>query len=204
MLRDRYYLGYVDYDGEEIQGRHQPLIDEDLFDTVQEILDSRTTAKERRRVHHHYLKGSLFCGRCRRQGIKRRMIIQQTTNSKGAEYTYFFCRGRQKGACQAPYVNVTLIEDAVERHYAAIRFSQPFITEMRDQVDAVIGDQEKSARLLRKQITAQLKELDTKEENLIDLAADSTLPRTKVKERLRDIASERRKLEGRCDAGGRR
>lgn len=75
MLRDRYYLGYVDYDGEEIQGRHQPLIDEDLFDTVQEILDSRTTAKERRRVHHHYLKGSLFCGRCRRQGIKRRMII---------------------------------------------------------------------------------------------------------------------------------
>jgi site-specific DNA recombinase len=104
MLHDRYYLGYVDYDGEEIQGRHELLIDEDLFDTVQEILDSRTTAKERRRVHHHYLKGSLFCGRCRREGIKRRMIIQQTTNSKGAEYTYFFCRGRQKGACQAPYV----------------------------------------------------------------------------------------------------
>lgn len=67
---------------------------------------------------------------------------------------------------------------------------------MRDQVDIVIGDQEKSARLLRKQITAQLKELDTKQENLIDLAADSTLPRTKVKERLR-IASERRRLEGR-------
>ena len=100
---------------------------------------------------------------------------------------------------QAPYVNVALIEDAIERHYAAIRFSQPFITEMRDQVDAVIGDQEKSARLLRKQITAQLKELDTKEENLIDLAADSTLPRTKVKERLRDIASERRRLEGRLE-----
>ena len=199
MLHDRYYLGYVDYDGEEIQGRHEALIDEDLFDTVQEILDSRMTAQERRRVHHHYLKGSLFCGRCRRQGIKRRMIIQQTTNSKGAEYTYFFCRGRQKGACQAPYVNVALIEDAVERHYAAIRFSQSFIADMRDQVDAVIGDQEKSARLLRKQITAQLKELDTKEENLIDLAADSTLPRTKVKKRLRDIAIERRKLEGRLE-----
>jgi hypothetical protein len=37
----------------------------------------------------------------------------------------------------------------------------------------VIGDQDKSARLLRKQITSQLKGLDTKEENLIDLAADS-------------------------------
>lgn len=199
MLHDRYYLGYVEYDGEEIQGRHEPLIDEDLFDTVQEILESSMTAQERRRVHHHYLKGSLFCGRCQRDGIKRRMIIQRTINSKGAEYLYFFCRGRQKGACQAPHVNVTLVEDAVERHYAAIRFSQAFITEMGSQIDAVLGEQEKSARLLRKQITAQLKELDTKEENLINLAADKTLPQTKIKEKLRDIASERRRLEGRLD-----
>ncbi|GAB3566132.1 hypothetical protein GCM10027445_12430 [Amycolatopsis endophytica] len=199
MLRDRYYLGYVEYDGEEIQGRREPLIDEDLFDTVQEILESRTTAQERRRVHHHYLKGSLFCGRCQRDGTKRRMIIQRTINSKGAEYLYFFCRGRQKEACQAPYVNVTLVEDAVERRYAAIRFSQPFIADMRDQIDAVLGEQEKSARLLRRQITAQLKELDTKEENLIDLAADSALPQTKVKEKLRDIAHERRRLEEHLD-----
>ena len=70
---------------------------------------------------------------------------------------------------------------------------------MRDQIDAMLGEQEKSARLLRKQITAQLKELDTKEENLIDLAADSTLPRTKVKEKLRDIGRERRRLEERLD-----
>ncbi|MBF6216474.1 recombinase family protein, partial [Nocardia puris] len=50
MLRDRYYLGYVIYKGEEMQGRHEPLIDENLFDNVQEILESRTNANERRRV----------------------------------------------------------------------------------------------------------------------------------------------------------
>jgi ATPase family protein associated with various cellular activities (AAA) len=86
-----------------------------------------------------------------------------------------------------------------ELHYAAIRFSQPFITDMRGQIDAVLGEQEKSARLLRKQISAQLKELDTKEENLINLAADKTLPQTKIKEKLRNIASERRRLEGCLD-----
>ncbi|MEQ0562370.1 hypothetical protein ABJI51_25070 [Amycolatopsis sp. NEAU-NG30] len=90
-----------------------------------------------------------------------------------------------KGLCQSPHVNVTLVADAVERHYSAICFSQPFIAD--------------SARLPRKQITAQLKELDTKEENLIDPAADSTLPRTQVKEKLRDIARERRRLEERLD-----
>jgi hypothetical protein len=42
MLRDRYYLGYVTYDGEEIEGRHEALIDEDLFEQVQGIIESRT------------------------------------------------------------------------------------------------------------------------------------------------------------------
>lgn len=104
LLRDRYYLGYVSYDGEEYQGRHEPLIDPDLFDRVQSILESRSVAGERRRVHHHYLKGSLFCGRCERAGITQRMIIQHTVNSRGSEYTYFFCRNKQEGTCPTPHV----------------------------------------------------------------------------------------------------
>jgi len=106
MLRDRYYLGYVTYDGEEFQGRHEALIGPDLFDNVQDILDSRSTAGERRRVHHHYLKGSLFCGHCKRAGISQRMILQHTVNSRGSEYTYFFCRNKQDGTCPTPHVNL--------------------------------------------------------------------------------------------------
>ncbi|MGQ0776245.1 MAG: recombinase family protein [Pseudonocardiales bacterium] len=49
MLRDRYYLGYITYRGEELSGRHQPLIDQHLFDRVQAVLDARTTSGERRR-----------------------------------------------------------------------------------------------------------------------------------------------------------
>ena len=89
MLRDRYYLGFVTYQGEEFEGRHEALIDEDLFGRVQDLLESRSVAKERRRVHHHYLKGSLFCGRCAEHGITQRLIIQHTVNSRGTAYTYF-------------------------------------------------------------------------------------------------------------------
>lgn len=134
MLRDRYYLGYVAYKGEEIPGRHEPLIDDHLFDRVQDILDSRRMAKERRQVHHHYLKGSLFCGRCQRAGITQRMIVQHTVNRRGAEYTYFFCRNKQNGTCQAPHINVALVEDAVEAHYATIRFSAQFIADVRAHI----------------------------------------------------------------------
>ena len=199
MLRDRYYIGYVTYKGEEVRGRHDPLIDEDLFDRVQDRINARSAAKERRRVHHHYLKGSLFCGRCRRARVTQRMIIQRTVNSKGAEYLYFFCRNRQNSTCDAPHVNAELVEDAIERHYATIRFSQAFISDVRTQIDTVISEQEKSARLLHQQLSTQLAELDTQEENLIDLAADGTLPQTKVKAKLRDIERQRRHLNQRLD-----
>ncbi|GGM81050.1 recombinase [Longimycelium tulufanense] len=200
MLRDRYYLGYVTYRGEEFKGRHEPLItDEDLFDRVQDRLNSSSAAKERRRVHHHYLKGSLFCGRCRRAGTTQRMIIQRTLNSKGAEYLYFFCRNRQNGTCHAPHINVALVEDAVEHHYATIRFSPTFIHDIRTQIDTVINEQEASTRLLHQQITAQLQELDTQENNLIDLAADGALPRTKIQDKLREIERQRRHLTQRLD-----
>jgi site-specific DNA recombinase len=194
MLRDRYYLGYVEVDGEEVQGRHEPLIDDDLFDRVQDLLESRSTAGERRREHPHYLKGSLFCGRCKRAGITQRLIVQHTVNSRGSEYTYFFCRNKQNGSCEAPHINVALIEDAVENHYATIRFSAQFVATVRAEVARAIDEQEASERLLHKQLTTELKALDTREENLIELAADSTIGQEKIKTKLRDIARQRRRL----------
>lgn len=60
-----------------------------------------------------------------------------------------------------------------------------------------VAEQEKSTRLLHQQLSDQLHELDTREENLIDLVADGTLPQTKVKAKLRDIEHQRRRLTGR-------
>lgn len=124
MLRDRYYLGYVTYRGEEVLGRHKSLLDQFLFDRVQAVLDARTTSGERRRTHHHYLKGTLYCGNCHHTGMSGRMIIQHTVTRRRDEYTYFFCRNRQQGNCPAPYVNVAIAEHAVERYYTTVSHQQ--------------------------------------------------------------------------------
>ncbi len=42
MLRSRYYIGKVIYKGIEYQGRHEPLISEELFDRVQRVLDAHS------------------------------------------------------------------------------------------------------------------------------------------------------------------
>ncbi|HEX3783108.1 MAG TPA: recombinase family protein [Pseudonocardiaceae bacterium] len=199
MLRDRYYIGYLTYKGQEVKGRHQPLIDDDLFDRVQTILKSRTEAQERRRVHHHYLKGSLFCGRCHRAGRTSRMLIQRTKNRWGTEYLYFFCaskRDKKQTTCPTPHVSVQHVEELVEQHYATVRFDPGFAAEVRAQLTTMLNDDNAASRLFHQQLTKELQALDVQESNLLDLS-DGDLPDSaaaKIKRKLHDIDRRRQHL----------
>src|SRR5262249_24368516 len=112
LLRDRYYIGYVTYKGIEYKGRHEALISEELFDAVHRVLDTHSGSGVRYRSHPHYLKGLLWCDRC-----KTRFIVQRAKGRRGGIYYYFFCRGRQDGICDHPYVPVEVMEKTVIQHY---------------------------------------------------------------------------------------
>ncbi|WP_433209150.1 recombinase family protein [Nocardia sp. CA-107356] len=197
FFRNNYYIGIVTYKGEEeIPGRHMPLVDDETFNRVQRVLDEHGVAGERRRVLHHYLKGSLFCGQCRMDKRVRRMIMQRSAGRHGGEYLYFFCIGNQKNAgCHSPYMNVDRVDDAVVEYYKTIAFSPEFITAMHTSLDAMLAEGEAAQRLYRKQLQDQLKDLDVKETNLIGLAEDGAMPKAKIRTRLTEIAREREKLE---------
>ena len=64
MLVNRYYLGYVKFEGVWYEGRHPALLDQATFDRVQAVRIARALAREKTQKHPHYLKGSVFCGRC--------------------------------------------------------------------------------------------------------------------------------------------
>lgn len=115
MLRNRYYIGIVTYKGEEHDGIHEPIIDEELFYRVQDLLSARRKSHTKYRKHDHYLKGSIYCRRCR-----QRFYYRQTTNRHGNTYEYFLCRGRNNNeGCQTPHLPVDQVETAVEKLYQA-------------------------------------------------------------------------------------
>jgi site-specific DNA recombinase len=57
ILSDRYYCGYVKHKGIEHKGRHTPLITEQLFERVQQVLATTGHSGIRRRVHPTPSKG---------------------------------------------------------------------------------------------------------------------------------------------------
>ena len=112
ILSNRYYIGIVTFRGIEYQGRHEQLVDSELFERVQAVLETRSGSGEKQRIHHHYLKSTVFCINCR-----SRLCI---TKAKG-QYLYFFCVGRQKRHdCSLPYLNVDVVEERIAAEYRYI------------------------------------------------------------------------------------
>jgi site-specific DNA recombinase len=120
LLRHPYYKGIVRYRGAEYPGRHEPLVDEATWQRVQELLASKNQSGEKHRIHHHYLKGSLYCGGC-----GSRMVVSINRNRYGTRYPYFVCLGRhqKRTNCTLKYVRIETIEELVTEHYRSIQLT---------------------------------------------------------------------------------
>jgi site-specific DNA recombinase len=198
LLRDRYYLGYVRHKGEEFPGRHESLVGEGLFDRVQDILDIRGGNGVRRRRHHHYLKGSVWCGKCHSEGRESRMIMQRSKGN-GGTYQYFFCRGRQEHVCDTRFVESDALEEAVIEHYATLRFPTEMAETIRQAMHEALADEERVRDLLHQQLNTELARLDTQEENLLDLVADGNVTSPKAKARLAAIHQQQERVRRQLD-----
>ena len=128
------------------------------------------------------------------------MIVRRTSSRSGEEYLYFFCRGTQDGFCDAKYSNVRRIERAVEEHYRTVQFSPDFLQAMRKTLDDALAEQEASQPALKEQLEGQLERLDAQESNLLELVVDDTIPKKKIRAKLREIGAERERLTAQLQA----
>lgn len=203
VLRDRYYLGVVTYHGTDYPGRHEPLVTPELFARVQGVLDGRMarTGERQRKHHHHYNKSTLWCGRCHARGRESRLILTRA-KGRGGEYWYFLCTARQDRACDAPYLRAEDAEAAVLNHYATLRLPGGFADRVRGVLDETLADEEQSNRLMHEHLTKSLRDLDAKEENLLDLVEGGRMLSTKARARLAAIAEERTQTQAELAAQG--
>ncbi len=72
-----------------------------------------------------------------------------------------------------------------------------FVTDLKEGIERALASSHRTELELKAAITKQLEVLRSKEQNLIDLAADGVLERAQIRERLGDLALERQRLEER-------
>ena len=109
IFANRKYLGKYIYHGEEIDGGMPRIIDDKLFDEVQEVLQKYAAAPSRgKAVEEYILSEKLICGKC---GSKMTGVSGKSKNKE--LYFYYACNGHVKGKCDKRAVRKLFIEDEV-------------------------------------------------------------------------------------------
>lgn len=132
ILRNRYYTGWLSYNGVEYKGAHPALIDDATFARVQALLTARNLSKDKSHKRPHHLKGFLFCAQC-----GRRLGITVVTKPRSRRtYAYFYCLGRQgeAGSCLQSLAPIGDIEDAVRAYWANLRIPAERIPVLRQAI----------------------------------------------------------------------
>jgi DNA invertase Pin-like site-specific DNA recombinase len=134
LLRNRFYIGEVNYKGKIHPGEQAPIVDRELFEAVQAKLAAGANARQLKlRASPSILAGRLFDDRGNR-------MTPTHTNKKGARYRYYVShallqkRDTETGAiARVPAAEIeTVVVDAVRRHEAASR-SEPNLIQFSDR-----------------------------------------------------------------------
>ena len=176
ILRDPYFAGWIVFkrgkpDEATFRGRHDALIDQETFDSVQRRLDEKRVAGERPRRREHYLRGSVFCAGC-----GSRLTYGVSTGENGRGYAYYFCASRINRTPCSERTNIRpdLIEAAIQRMYGErpIKITAEDSKRRQEAIRAMVEVSQESLRYVRetkKQLIASLK---LQQQRLIRLYAE--------------------------------
>jgi site-specific DNA recombinase len=123
----------------------------------QELLASKNQSGEKHRIHHHYLKGSLYCGGC-----GSRMVVSINRNRYGTRYPYFVCLGRhqKRTNCTLKYLRIETVEELVTEHYRAIQLTSA----ERELVEARLAE---DFAAFREEVEAERQALEGQSQRLL-------------------------------------
>ena len=185
------YLG-VDY-----EGCHQPLVNAQTWQRVQEVLTTHTRGGEKERRHNHYLKSSLYCGHC-----DSRMIITHSLSSTGKRYSYFTCIGKhqKRTGCTMRATSIATIEELVEEHYATIHLPD----ELRQAIERTLRDELQTyyqeARSHRHRLSTRRKQLLDERTKLLEAHYAGAVPLDLLRNEQQRIANELDNIESQTTA----
>lgn len=190
ILRHPYYKGIVTFQGVEYVGKHEPLVDNQTWQTVQAILASRRYG-ERQRIHNHFLKSTVVCGQC-----GARLSVQNAKNSKGTIYPYFVCARRCRlHDCAFTAVLIDVIEDRMSDLYRAIELSAEDRTQIEhylyDELAQIEGDKAKAVRSL----TTRRTNIEDRRRRLLHAHYEGAVPLDLLKEEQAELSTELSQIE---------
>ncbi len=113
VLKNKKYIGIYEYNGEvTIENSVPPIVDEAIFNKVQELLEYNQKAAGHKKAKVDYiLFGKIFCGKC---GAMMTGVCG--TSKQRVKHHYYICSAKKKKLCTKRAVRQDWIESLVLKH----------------------------------------------------------------------------------------
>jgi site-specific DNA recombinase len=204
MLKNPYYIGIVRYRGVDYEGKHPPLIDKQTFDEVQRLLEANNFAGEKRRVHHHYLKGSIFCGKKNGHSAecRCRLIVCNARSRSGRVYPYFVCIGRQRDphSCSQRALSIEKVDAAIADYYRHVELSEDLRLQTEQLILEGITEVRENAGVERQQLVLRQRRAIDERAKLLEGYYAGAIPVDLMRSEQERIGSELDYIERRLSA----
>ncbi len=99
ILHDIFYIGKFTYNGVVYDGKHEPIIDVELFNSVQKLFNQ---SKARSHDTEFLYTGLIHCGHCG---------CQMTAELKKGKYVYYHCTGKRGGDCKRDWIREEQLDE---------------------------------------------------------------------------------------------
>ncbi len=192
MLKNKFYLGIMNYAGEYYQGSHKTFISKKLFDEVQKQIEK--IEKPRNKGHDFAFSGLAKCGECGAT-ITAETHTKIYPKTRGAvEYVYYRCTKKLK-PCNQKYVSESNLEKQLRQivrdcglHEGWAPYFEKWIIEAeeKDQLEAETETQK---------IESQIQETELKLNRLLDGYLDQVIEPEIYKQKKNELFEEKLKLE---------
>jgi len=161
MLQNKRYIGTYTYKGSEKSDKMPRIIEDDLFERVQEIMGKNRKAPARARAKIEYLLTTkLFCGHC-----EAMMTGFSGTGKNNNVYRYYVCNKAKKKQCKKKIVAKDYIENLVIAECRKL-LTDKNIAKIAEEVVAVCEAEIDTTNLRR--LKKSLSENERKHKNLMD------------------------------------
>lgn len=176
-----YYRGVLvnPWTGEEVRGRHQPMLTEEEYLRIVAVRDGRSlgrAAKKRRDNPAFPLRRLLICPEC------GKFYTGSVSRGHGGRFAYYHCVTR---VCPnyAQGVRTHLAEGAFAVLINQYTLSEPFLTQLKDCLQAELNELNLNARTKLEQCDQRLAELNEKKRRIYEMREDGSYTKEEFLER---------------------
>jgi len=188
LLTRRFYIGRLEWQGKEYKGKHKPIVPQELFYRVQEILKRRSTDTGEKGRLEFLLRGTAYCQVCG----------QKLTGEIHPRGSYYRCLPNlHKEKCSQPYIPVKLLDGQLEALYERLQPPRKLLELLKVEMEEIARRRKRIAQKEIKVLKRAIEDLENKEMKLLDEMLGGRVARNIYEKMEKQYAEKRKEAEAR-------